>query len=175
MKLRPATPADADAIRAVADAAWWDVYPGVLGPDRVETALDRLYDPDFLREVLADGEELLFVVAERGGEVVGFASAAQTFADEVELYTLYVHPDHQQEGVGTALLASVADSADEAGAGRLRAGVLSGNHVARAFFEGHGFERVETVQTEVGGETHPEDILESPVATVQTVHDGESA
>lgn len=163
MNVRPATTADIEGIREVADAAWWDTYPGVLDPDRVRTALDTLYDPEFLREALTDHNQVLFVVAERDDQVVGFASAQQTFADEVEVYTLFVHPNHQRDGVGTELLDSVATSARDAGVERLRAGVLSGNHDARAFFETHGFERVETVHTTVGDDTHPEDVLECPI------------
>ncbi|MFC7176827.1 GNAT family N-acetyltransferase [Halosegnis marinus] len=160
MTVRPATPEDVPAIREVADDAWWDTYPGVLDTDRIRAGLETLYDPEFLREVLDDRDDLLFLVAERDGEVVGFVSARQTFADEVELFTLFVAPDRQRDGIGTELLGAVEESARAADAERLRAGVLAGNAVGRAFFEGHGFERVETVTTEVGGESHPEDVLE---------------
>jgi ribosomal protein S18 acetylase RimI-like enzyme len=163
MSISVATPADVPAIREVADAAWWDTYPGVLEPDQIRAGLERLYDPEFLTEVLEERDDLLFIVAEREGVVVGFASAQQTFADEVELFTLFVHPDHQRDGVGTGLLEAVETSAREAGVDRLRTGVLSGNRVARAFFEGHSFERIETVTTEVGGGEHPEDVLERPL------------
>jgi ribosomal protein S18 acetylase RimI-like enzyme len=163
MSISVATPADVPAIREVADAAWWDTYPGVLEPDQIRAGLERLYDPEFLTEVLEERDDLLFILAEREGAVVGFASAQQTFADEVELFTLFVHPDHQRDGVGTGLLEAVETSAREAGVDRLRTGVLSGNRVARAFFEGHGFERVETVTTEVGGGEHPEDVFERPL------------
>ncbi|WP_075937279.1 GNAT family N-acetyltransferase [Halosegnis longus] len=162
-EIRPATPEDVDAIREVADAAWWDTYPGTLSRDQIERAVDRLYDPEFLREVVSEREDLLFLVAERDGELVGFGSAQQTFADEVELFTLYVHPDHQRAGVGTALLGEVLDAARAQSVDRLRAGVLSGNQQARSFLEGHGFERTETVTTEVGGESQPEDLFERPV------------
>jgi ribosomal protein S18 acetylase RimI-like enzyme len=158
--VRPAAAEDVSAVREVADAAWWDTYPGVLETEQIREGLANLYDAAFLERVLAEREDLLFLVAERDGEVVGFASAQQTFADEVELYTLFVHPDHQRDGVGTALLEAVEATARDAGVERLRTGVLAGNRAARSFFEGHGFERVETVTTEVGGGSHPEDVLE---------------
>jgi len=158
--VRPATTDDVTAIREIADAAWWDTYPGVLDTDQIREGLANLYDADFLEQVLEEREDLLFLVAERDGDVVGFASAQQTFADEVELYTLFVHPDSQREGVGTALLEAVETAAREAGTERLRTGVLAGNRAARSFFETHGFERAETVTTGVGGAAHPEDVLE---------------
>lgn len=160
MTVRPATTGDVSAIREIADAAWWDAYPGVLETEQIRDGLATLYDAAFLSRVLAEREDLLFLVAERDGEAVGFASAQQTFADEVELYTLFVHPDHQREGVGTALLEAVETAARDAGTERLRTGVLAGNRAAQSFLEGHGFERVETVTTEVGGGAHPEDVLE---------------
>lgn len=183
MNVRPAEPADAPAIRRVAEAAWWEAYPGVLDTDTVRVAVDDLYDVDFLREVLAEREDLLFLVAEDAGRadereidegtevdetgseagdggVQGFLSAQQTWADEVEVHALYVHPDRWGEGTGTALLAAVEDSAREADVDRLRAGVLSGNSVGRAFFETRGFARVETLTAEVGDETVPEDAFE---------------
>ncbi|PSQ29865.1 N-acetyltransferase [Halobacteriales archaeon SW_6_65_46] len=162
-EIRPATTDDAAAIREIADAAWWDTYPGTLATDQIATAVERLYDLEFLREVIRERDDLLFLVAERDGEPVGFTSAQQTFADEVELFSLYVHPDHQREGVGTALLDAVLDAARTASVDRLKAGVLSGNRQARGFLETRAFERTETVTTEIGGESHPEDVLERPV------------
>ena len=204
MNVRPATPDDAAAVSDVAEAAWWETYPGVLDPDAVQAALAELYDEAFLREVLEEREDLLFVVCEvrsegepgsgrtaslarversetrelserrpqgavsRGSresaaddrEIVGFATAQQTWADEVAVHTVYVHPDRWAEGVGTALLEEIEASARAADADRLRAGVLSGNHVGRSFLESRGFERVETETAEVAGETVPEDVFE---------------
>ena len=160
MHVRPAAPDDAPAIESIARAAWWEAYPGILDTDVIEETLEAVYDPAFLREAMADHDDLLYLVAEADDEVVGFATAQQTWADEVEIHTLYVDPDHWEEGVGSALLESVTDSAESAGVDRLRVGVLSGNHVGRAFVESNGFERVET-RTAAFGETEvPEDVFE---------------
>lgn len=173
--VRPAASEDAPAVRAVAEAAWWKTYPGVLDPDTIRNALDNLYDEAFLRQVLAERDDLLFLVAEReieggaggddpeGDEIVGFGTAEQTWADEVEVHTLYVHPDRWGHGIGTALLDAVAESARAAGADRLRCTVASGNHIGRAFLESRGFERVETVTAEVDDEIVPEDVFERDV------------
>lgn len=178
--IRPAEPDDAPAVRAVAEDAWWAAYAGLLDAATIREALADLYEESFLRRVVAERDDILFLVAERvGGSeadtgtedgeeagadaekgVVGFATAQQTWADEVEIHTLYVHPDHWEEGIGTALLESVEEAARDAGADRLRCEVASGNHVGRAFVEARGFERVETVTTEVGDETVPEDAFE---------------
>ncbi|WP_255195011.1 GNAT family N-acetyltransferase [Halorarius litoreus] len=163
MHVRPADPDDAPAIESIARAAWWEAYPGILDTDDIDETLDAVYDPEFLRDAMTDHDDLLYLVAETDDGVVGFASAQQTWADEVEIHTLYVEPDHWGEGVGSALLASITDSAESAGVDRLRVGVLSGNHVGRAFFESNGFERVETRTAAFGEREVPEDVFEKPL------------
>lgn len=173
VEIRPARPDDAATISKVAEAAWWAVYPGILETDSIKSALSDHYDTAVLRTALEERDDLLFLVAERSGDnpgdgspddppsdIVGFATAQQTWADEVAIHTLYVHPDQWDEGVGTALLEAVAESAHAAGVDRLRCTVISGNHVGRAFLESRDFERVETVTAEVGDETLPEDAFE---------------
>lgn len=175
MEVRPAAAGDVEGVRAVAEAAWWETYPGTLDTDTVRSAVDDLYDEAFLRRVIEERDDMLFLVAvdeasaeaeataDGDGAVVGFATAQQTWADEVEIHTLYVDPERWGEGIGTRLLESVEASAEAAGVDRLRVGVLSGNRIGRSFFEGRGFERVETVTAEVGDERVPEDAFERPL------------
>lgn len=170
MRLREATPEDAEAIAAVAADAWWAACASALSADAVRTALADLYDEAFLAEVAAEATaeaEFRFLVAvaeedgdgsdEGGGgdagEVVGFASAAREWADEAELFTLYVDPDHWGEGIGTALLDELETWTVERGADRLVCSALADNTVAVDFLESRGFERTREVESEVGGET----------------------
>ncbi|WP_255151014.1 GNAT family N-acetyltransferase [Halorarius halobius] len=162
MNVRPADPEDATGIAAVARAAWWETYPGILDTDVIEATLEEVYDEEFVREAMRERDDLLYLVAEDDG-VIGFATAQQTWADEVEIHTLYVEPSRWEAGIGTALLESVAASAAEAGADRLRVGVLSGNSVGRAFVETRGFERVETRTAAFGEREVPEDVFEKPL------------
>ncbi len=106
-QVRAETPADHDAVRRVVVAA----FGRTAEADLVE-ALRR--DPH--------GTTPLALVAERQGSVVGhvMVSAAElhtpTGTRAVGLLApLAVHPDHQGEGVGTALVRSVADLADACG------------------------------------------------------------
>lgn len=168
--VRPAVPGDAAAVRSVADRAWWATYPGVLSADTIRDAVADLYDEAFLRQVIEGRDDILFLVAEdeptAGGDpdlVIGFATARQTWADEVELHTLYVDPDRWGEGTGTALLEAVAESARAGGADRIRCEVADGNHVGRAFLEARGFDQVGTVATDVGDETVREAAFEKPL------------
>jgi ribosomal protein S18 acetylase RimI-like enzyme len=154
VQIRPATTADVGAIVDVAEAAWYAAYGGALDPATVAAAIEEYYDPELL-EAAVDLEEIAFYVAVDDG-VVGFASAERTWADEVELHTIYVHPDRWGEGIGSALLDRVTAWARERGVDRIACGVLTENAVGIGFFEAAGFERGRETDAEIAGEIHAE-------------------
>lgn len=105
-------------------------------------ALDR-WTADWSERARDDGRRIL--VADRGGTLVGFVTAARWWpapvyagGGEVYLDELYVVPEARRAGVGTRLVAAVRAWAEEAGAARLRLGLLTANEVARRFWEGQG-------------------------------------
>lgn len=167
MEVRPAEPGDAERVHEIAAAAWWSAYAGFLSPGAIEAGIEAGFDPAFVREVLAEHDELLFVVAEPPDAAgpAGFLTASRTWADEVEVLALYVHPDRWGEGAGTALIEAAVASAREAGVDRVRAEVFVDNHAGRGFLRGRGFARREgeTVAVEVGGETREAVVLERPL------------
>lgn len=168
MRLREATAEDAPGIAAVATDAWWAAASSVLSADAVRTALADLYDEAFLAEVAAEAAEqddFRFLVAiDETDEIAGFASAAREWADEAELFTLYVAPDRWDEGVGTELLSTLESWAVDRGAERLVCSALADNTVAVDFLESRGFERTHEVEAEVGGDTVSEYEFEKPLS-----------
>ena len=152
--LRPATAADVEAIIDVAEASWYAAYGGAFDPSTIAAAIAEYYDRDLL-EAAVETDEIAFYVAEADG-VVGFASAEQTWADEVELHTIYVHPDRWGEGIGSTLLDRVIRWARDRDADRIACGVLADNAVGIGFFEAVGFERGRETKVEIAGEIHPE-------------------
>jgi len=86
-----------------------------------------------------------------GDSVVGFASAERTWADEVELHTIYVHPDRWGEGVGAALFEEIESWAQAEGVDRIACGVLADNAVGAGFFEAIGFQRGRKTEAEIAG------------------------
>ncbi|MGL6112427.1 MAG: GNAT family N-acetyltransferase [Rubrivivax sp.] len=83
------------------------------------------------------------VVAEIGGQVVGFAlffTNFSTFLGKPGLYLedLYVQPAHRGAGVGSALLAHLAALANQRGYGRFEWSVLDWNVNAIRFYERMG-------------------------------------
>ncbi len=139
LQLRPADPSDAAAIAALHAESWRRHYRGAYSnafldgdviPDRLAVWADRLRDPDPLR--------LTIVTEDRGG-VVGFAHAA--FDDDSTwgalLDNLHVAHGHQGRGIGSQLLAFIAQAVIERRTG-LYLWVQEQNVVAQAFYEARG-------------------------------------
>lgn len=106
--IRPATPADRDAVRRVVTGAF------VGHPDEV-AAMVELLD--------SSGATRASLVAEVDGEVVGHVQLSRSWVDAREalvevlvLSPLGVLPSVQRSGVGTALLAAAVSAARESGA-----------------------------------------------------------
>ena len=122
--IRAATPDDVGAIadieRVVFEAEAWS---------------DSLVD----LELVAPGR--VVVVAEHEDAVVGYASAA-VIADVADLTRIAVRWADRREGVGTALLAALLDSAAERGAERMMLEVAETNEPALAFYDVSGFAEI---------------------------------
>jgi ribosomal protein S18 acetylase RimI-like enzyme len=103
--------------------------------------------------------DMLVLVAERGGEVVGYAYAGVEGNDYMALrgpagvlYDLVVDLAHRRQGVGTALLDAVFDRLRKLGAPRVLLFTADKNHVAQAMFDRAGFRRTMIEMTrELGG------------------------
>lgn len=143
--LRPSTPADLPAMR--------DIYAHAVTqgtgsfelevPDAAEMARGR-------DDVLAKG--LPWLVAERGGEVLGYAYAgafrprpAYRFSVED---SIYLHPQAQGAGVGRALLAELMARCQAAGARQMLAVIGdSRNAGSIGVHRALGFEHSGTLQS----------------------------
>ena len=142
--VRPGTPADLNAVRAIYALAvtqgtgTFELEP----PDLAEMARRR-------DDVLAKG--LPWLVAEQDGRVLGFAYAnhfrprpAYRFSVED---SVYLHPDAQGRGTGRALLAELVARCQAAGARQMLAVIGdSANHGSIGLHRALGFERCGLLQ-----------------------------
>ena len=106
--VRSATPADREAVRRVAAAAFGEEGPTIL------RLLEALEAPDAVRASLvavADGEVVGHVQLDRA-----WVDARERLVDVLVLSPLSVAPEHQGRGVGTALLEAAAVEAERLGA-----------------------------------------------------------
>ena len=131
LSLRFATPEDADAI--------FQLVLGLAKYERLEhevvsTSLD-------FRKTLTDSESNVEVLlAQWSGETIGFALFFEnfsTFLGKPGLYLedLFVQPDFQGKGVGTALVERLIEIAKESNYGRVEWAVLDWNEPAIKFYE----------------------------------------
>ena len=86
---------------------------------------------------LDSGGEFLVAVAE--GEIVAMGGLTVE-GDQGELLRMRVDPDHQQEGLGSRLVARLEEVARERGVTRLVAETAIRQQAATKFYPAHGFE-----------------------------------
>lgn len=137
-ELRAGTPSDAAGLRALGEAvlpATYDPIDAAYGahmldvwwsPERLGASLERM------PHVVAEGED---------GRIVGVANLGPKH-DRSVMWKLYVHPDTQGAGVGTALLDAVIELNGEQTLWLER---IDGNDKVAAFYAARGFVEAETV------------------------------
>lgn len=148
--VRPAVPADIDAIRAIAAAAWRTTYVVLIDAGAVERYLAQAYAPERLEVRLGRDEVLVAVLPERatGSPPDAFAEIVDQ-GDHVQLVAIYTWPTARGRGLGTALLEAVLAR----NPGRdLAADVLVGNTLGEPFYVARGFEPGEELEDEIAGE-----------------------
>jgi len=145
--------ADGNDLMAVVDVGrrtWPLTYGPIAGEDYVAMGLAKWWTEDATIPAIRSGR---VTVAEVDGEVVGIASVGP-HEDYLVLWKLYVLPEYQGKGIGSALVESVVAAAT--GVHReIRISYLEGNTLAEAFYRGKGFVEI---SRDSGGDGIPESI-----------------
>ncbi|KHK98972.1 phosphinothricin acetyltransferase [Microbacterium mangrovi] len=88
------------------------------------------------------------VATDATGTVVGWAAASRVSAREayrgVIEHSVYVHPDHQGEGIGTLLLHAFVAAADDAGFWTIQSSIFPENTASIRLHENAGFRIIGT-------------------------------
>jgi ribosomal protein S18 acetylase RimI-like enzyme len=133
--IRPATPDDERALRALDRATWSSLSSPVPKPPP-----ERMFETEGV------------LVSELEDGIAGYVKVGQMLpidanAHVLEIKGIAVSPAHRRRGVGRALMRAAIEFAREAGARKLMLRVLSHNTAARDLYAGCGFE-VEAVLRE---------------------------
>jgi ribosomal-protein-alanine N-acetyltransferase len=82
-----------------------------------------------------------YVVAEHGGQIVGYAGLLTSVmtGDPADIQTIAVASGYQRRGIGTLLMDELIAEAGRRDASELLLDVRVDNDVARRFYEGYGF------------------------------------
>jgi ribosomal protein S18 acetylase RimI-like enzyme len=137
--LRAATAADAAGIALVRVESWRATYRGII-PDAYLDGMKIEDSAALWSKVLsADTTRTSVFVAERDGEIIGFAAGKsldeEKFGLDTELAAIYMRSDVQRLGIGRRLVGMVADAHQAQGARGLLVWVLANNRPARQFYE----------------------------------------
>jgi GNAT superfamily N-acetyltransferase len=134
LKIRPAEERDIDAI-----------FELIRGLAAYEKLIDRVTgNTDLLRSHLfGDRVYAEVIIAELEDLAIGFAlffHTYSTFLTQPGLYLedVFVRPEYRRQGVGRALMTSVAKTAHDRGCGRLEWSVLDWNQNAIEFYQSLG-------------------------------------
>lgn len=144
LRIREMALADCRAVAEIRVGGWRSAYAGLV-PRSYLDAMDVAEDTERRRAMLLrPGNPVVNLVAERAGEILGWAAYGpyrdgEVRTEDAELYALYVRPGHWGGGVGAALLRTATDRCETAGHPRMLLWVLKGNARARRFYEHHGF------------------------------------
>lgn len=147
LSVRPAIAADAAALGRLGALLVEQHYE--FDPQRFIAPLPNLAERygSFLVSQI-ERPDMIVLVAERDGAVVGYAYAGMEGNDYMALrgpagvlYDLVVDPDHRREGVGTRLMDAALADLRRLGAPRVVLFTAERNHVAQAMFAGAQFRR----------------------------------
>ncbi|HET7730262.1 MAG TPA: GNAT family N-acetyltransferase [Usitatibacter sp.] len=141
LAFRAATAADAGAIARVHRESWRTTYSGILPRDVIDRLAGLKSEAAWRNRLAGRPAVEAAWVAERGGEIVGFASCGEARHRleglEAEIYALYVLQGHQRQGVGRGLVRECARHFVRHGHFGFYLWVLKANR-ARLFYEAMG-------------------------------------
>jgi ribosomal protein S18 acetylase RimI-like enzyme len=139
--VRLATYDDLTQIAHIARVTWDDTYNQTIALENRREFLARAYKPEHLAGAIqADGH--WFYVAEIDGHAAGFGHFLQRYHPSqrrAELVRLYILPDFQSLGLGTAILKTGFSALARSRIEQCFVSVQSSNMSARKFYERHKF------------------------------------
>jgi ribosomal protein S18 acetylase RimI-like enzyme len=139
MVVRDADAADASAVAAIGTVAVPETYEGLISEASVMKAIvEQSYALGSLRDCIsrcARDASAHFLVAERGGRIVGFLHY-DCEGPEPELHRIYIEPEQKRRGIGTALIRELHARLERGASYVLM--VVAANHPAVLFYEHHG-------------------------------------
>ena len=167
INIRPAVTSDAAGISKVHVEAWRDAYVGIFPDQSLIDMNPGKGTPRWMRIIVQMSDARQFCVAEYEGKVVGFCHGGtlrrtlhptrRRRPGAAEIYTLYVDPNFQGFGIGSALMLWVSQHLGKAGFTSLTLSMLNGNRIARRFYEHLGG---------IAGEKSPSVVMGVPTSEI---------
>ena len=150
--IRPARPGDAHSIARLDVETWRATYAGVLSSAYLVGLSERRRELGWRSVILREPRDVR-VAVEADGAILGFGSCGPNRGDRLfagEVFTLYVAPDWQNQGIGRRLLIALFRRLVAAGRSSAIVWVLRDNP-SRFFYERLGARQVSRRAFAVGG------------------------
>ncbi|GAB3061826.1 GNAT family N-acetyltransferase [Virgibacillus ainsalahensis] len=123
-------------VRHVAKTSWNATYAGIIPIEIQKKFLENAYSDKTMKRRL---KHTNLFVAEDIGKIVGFANFSNVNDEgEVELGAIYLYPEYQGKGIGTALLYKGIQKF--AGVKEVHLNVEKNNEIGKTFYQAKGFE-----------------------------------
>lgn len=138
---------DIKQVQTIAKKSWNSTYEGIIPEEIQNNFLAMAYSDEMMEQRL---NHSFMYVAETDSEIAGFANF--TPADErglSELSAIYLDPDCQNRGIGTALLNKGIGDIEELKEIRLE--VEKENSIGMQFYKAKGFEVLEEYDDDFDG------------------------
>jgi ribosomal protein S18 acetylase RimI-like enzyme len=138
---------DINQVQDVAKTTWNATYEGIIPLEVQEKFLNSAYNEDSMKQRL---EVSTLFVAEVEERVVGFANFSPVRdGGKVELGAIYLYPEQQGKGIGSALLQKGIQDLD--GVTEIYINVEKDNVIGKTFYEAKGFEVVSEFDDDFDG------------------------
>lgn len=112
MKIRLATSKDAQSVKEVQVETYQSCYRGYLPDDELDA---MVADEDHIQRTAAYIQKTECWVVEEDNRVIGFAYITYPETDTFEINALYIHPNFQRKGIGSAWVSKLCTEKKENG------------------------------------------------------------
>jgi [ribosomal protein S18]-alanine N-acetyltransferase len=116
--------------------------PRIMALERELFPEDAWTPEMFAAEFAQPASRRLYLVADDGNELIGYAGMMFTAGPQADVVTLAVSPARWGEGIGTALLRALIDEARGRGCAEVLLEVREDNPRARQLYLRHGFAEI---------------------------------
>jgi len=145
--IRKMTKKDMKQIQDIAKTTWHATYDGIIPRDIQDHFLEKAYSLQMMKQRL---KQPYFFVAEVKGKVVGFSQfTVPNQQGMTELVAIYLYPDYQGKGIGSAFLKEGIKYLKDVK--EIQLNVEKDNHIGRQFYEAKGFSVISEYQEDFAG------------------------
>ncbi|CAM4337910.1 MULTISPECIES: GNAT family N-acetyltransferase [Jeotgalicoccus] len=146
-KIREMLKEDIKQVQDVAKISWNATYEGIIPVEIQENFLNGAYSDEMMERRL---KHSLILVAEADNTITGFANFTQVNEQgQVELSAIYLYPEYQGEGIGSALLNAGIEKLDNVK--EIHLDVEKENRIGKTFYEAKGFKAVKEYDDDFDG------------------------